>query len=73
MRGSECATAQQAQPAPGAFDHCEDENIRHRRAALLEQLARFTDGMSGSEIVESALKRWLTERRRRQLEAEIAA
>ncbi|MEE9262817.1 MAG: hypothetical protein V3V11_00060 [Vicinamibacteria bacterium] len=41
--------------------------------SLLEQLARFTDGMSRSEIVESALKRWLTERRRRQLEAEIAA
>lgn len=41
--------------------------------SLLERVARFTNGVSRSEIVESALKRWLTERRRRQLEAEIAA
>ncbi len=41
--------------------------------SLLDKVDRFANGQSRSEIVESALKRWLTERRRRQLEAEIAA
>jgi len=41
--------------------------------SLLDKVARFTNGLSRSEIVESALKRWLTDRRRRQLESEIAA
>ena len=40
--------------------------------SLLDKVARFTNGASRSEIVESALKRWLTESRRRTLEAEIA-
>ena len=40
--------------------------------SLLDKVARFTNGLSRSEIVERALKRWLTERGRRQLEAEIA-
>jgi metal-responsive CopG/Arc/MetJ family transcriptional regulator len=41
--------------------------------SLLDKVASFTNGVSRSEIVESALKRWLMERRRRRLEVEIAA
>lgn len=40
--------------------------------SVLERVDRQSNGVSRSEIVERALKRWLSERRRRQLEAEIA-
>ena len=40
---------------------------------VLERVDRLSDGVSRSEIVERALKRWISERRRRDLESEIAA
>jgi metal-responsive CopG/Arc/MetJ family transcriptional regulator len=40
--------------------------------SVLERVDRLSNGVSRSEIVERALKRWLSERRHRQLEAEIA-
>ena len=42
--------------------------------SVLERVDRLSQGTrSRSEIVERALKRWLAEGRRRQLEEEIAA
>lgn len=41
--------------------------------SLLERVDRVTNGMSRSEIFEHALKRWLSERRRHDLEEQIAA
>ena len=41
--------------------------------SVLERVDRAADGMSRSEIVERALKRWLSDRRRRLFEEEIAA
>ena len=41
--------------------------------SVLERVDRAADGMSRSEIVERALKRWLSDRRRRLLEEEVAA
>ena len=40
--------------------------------SVLERVDRSADGMSRSEIVERALKTWLSNRRRRLLEEEIA-
>jgi metal-responsive CopG/Arc/MetJ family transcriptional regulator len=42
-------------------------------AAVLAQVDQFSEGASRSEIVERALKRWLNDRRRRDLEDQIAA
>ena len=41
--------------------------------SVLERVDQAADGMSRSEIVERALKRWLSDRRRRLLEEEIVA
>jgi metal-responsive CopG/Arc/MetJ family transcriptional regulator len=41
--------------------------------SVLERIDRLSDGVSRSEIVERALRRWISERRRRDLESEIAA
>ena len=41
--------------------------------SVLERVDRVSEGKSRSEIVERALKRWLTERRRLELEEQIAA
>jgi metal-responsive CopG/Arc/MetJ family transcriptional regulator len=41
--------------------------------SVLERVDRVSDGRSRSEVVERALKRWLNEKRRRELEEEIAA
>jgi len=41
--------------------------------SVLERVGRPSEGMSRSEIVERALKRWLNERCRRELEDQIAA
>jgi metal-responsive CopG/Arc/MetJ family transcriptional regulator len=41
--------------------------------SLLERIDRLTNGISRSEIVERALKRWLHERRLDDLEEQIAA
>ena len=41
--------------------------------SVLERVDRVSDGMSRSEIVERALKRWLSDRRRSELEAQVAA
>jgi len=41
--------------------------------SVLERVDRASVGMSRSEIVERALKRWLTDRRRLELEEQIAA
>ena len=41
--------------------------------SVLERVDRVSEGKSRSEIVERALKRWLNERRRLELEEEIAA
>jgi len=41
--------------------------------SVLERVDRVSKGKSRSEIVESALKRWLIERRRLELEEQIAA
>jgi metal-responsive CopG/Arc/MetJ family transcriptional regulator len=41
--------------------------------SVLKRVDQVSGGTSRSEIVERALKRWLVEGRRRQLEAEIAA
>ena len=41
--------------------------------SVLERVDRAADGMSRSEIVERALKRWLSDRRGRLLEEEVAA
>ncbi len=41
--------------------------------SVLERVDRLSEGRSRSEIVERALKRWLNERRRVDLEEEIAA
>jgi len=41
--------------------------------SVLERVDRVSEGKSRSEIVESALKRWLIERRRLELEEQIAA
>jgi metal-responsive CopG/Arc/MetJ family transcriptional regulator len=40
--------------------------------SVLERVDKLSDGISRSEIVERALKRWISERRRRDLESEIA-
>jgi metal-responsive CopG/Arc/MetJ family transcriptional regulator len=40
--------------------------------SVLERVDRVSEGRSRSEVVERALKRWLSERRRRDLEEEIA-
>jgi len=40
--------------------------------SVLERVDRVSEGRSRSEIVERALKRWLTEKRRRELDEEIA-
>lgn len=40
---------------------------------VLARVDRIADDSSRSEIFERALKNWLTDRRRRQLEDEIAA
>jgi metal-responsive CopG/Arc/MetJ family transcriptional regulator len=40
---------------------------------VLQRVSRLSQGSSRSDIVERALRRWLAERRRRQLEDEIAA
>lgn len=40
---------------------------------VLERVDRVSGGMSRSEIVERALKRWLSDQRRHELEAQIAA
>jgi metal-responsive CopG/Arc/MetJ family transcriptional regulator len=41
--------------------------------SVLERIDRVSEGRSRSEVVERALKRWLTEKRRRHLEEEITA
>ena len=41
--------------------------------SVLHRVDRAADGRSRSEIVERALKRWLSDRRRQLLEAEFAA
>jgi len=41
--------------------------------SVLDRVDRAADGRSRSEIVERALNRWLSDRRRQLLEAEIAA
>ena len=41
--------------------------------SVLERVERMSKGASRSEIVERALKRWLNERRRLELEEQIAA
>lgn len=41
--------------------------------SVLERVDRIAAGKSRSEIVERALKRWLNERRRLELEEQIAA
>lgn len=41
--------------------------------SVLERVDRVSEGKSRSEIVERALKRWLNERRRLELEEQIAA
>ena len=41
--------------------------------SVLERVDRVSEGKSRSEIVERALKRWLIERRRLELEEQIAA
>lgn len=41
--------------------------------SVLERVDRLSDGKSRSEIVERALKRWLNERRRVELDEQIAA
>jgi metal-responsive CopG/Arc/MetJ family transcriptional regulator len=41
--------------------------------SVLERVDHVTNGMSRSEIFEQALKRWLNERRRHDLEEQIAA
>ena len=41
--------------------------------SVLERVDRLSEANSRSEIVERALKRWLVEGRRRQLEEETAA
>lgn len=41
--------------------------------SVLERVDRAAGGKSRSEIVERALRRWLNERRRMELEEEIAA
>ena len=41
--------------------------------SVLERIDRISAGRSRSEIVERALKRWLNERRRLELEEQIAA
>lgn len=41
--------------------------------SVLERIDRVSEGKSRSEIVERALKRWLNERRRLELEEQIAA
>jgi metal-responsive CopG/Arc/MetJ family transcriptional regulator len=41
--------------------------------SVVERVDRLSGGLSRSEIVERALKRWLNERRRLELEDEIAA
>jgi metal-responsive CopG/Arc/MetJ family transcriptional regulator len=41
--------------------------------SVLERVDRVSEGKSRSEIVERALKRWLTERRRLELEEQIVA
>ena len=41
--------------------------------SVLERVERMSKGASRSEIVEHALKRWLNERRRFELEEQIAA
>ena len=41
--------------------------------SVLERVDRVSKGKSRSEIVESALKQWLIERRRLELEEQIAA
>lgn len=41
--------------------------------SVLERVDRISAGMSRSEIIERALKRWLSERRRLELEDQIAA
>jgi metal-responsive CopG/Arc/MetJ family transcriptional regulator len=41
--------------------------------SVLERVDRLSEGKSRSEIVERALKRWLIERRRLELEEQIAA
>ena len=41
--------------------------------SVLDHVDRLSEGMSRSEIMERALKRWLNERRRRELEDQIAA
>jgi len=40
--------------------------------SVLERVDRVSEGRSRSEIVERALKRWLNEKRRRELDDEIA-
>ena len=42
-------------------------------SSLLASVDRAADGKSRSEIVELALRRWLNERRRLELDEEIAA
>jgi metal-responsive CopG/Arc/MetJ family transcriptional regulator len=41
--------------------------------SLLERVDRVTNGTSRSEIFEQALKRWLNDRRRHDLEEQIDA
>ena len=41
--------------------------------SVIERVDRFSKDRSRSDVVERALKRWLTDRRRRQLEDEITA
>ncbi len=41
--------------------------------SVLDRVDQAADGMSRSEIVERALKRWLSDRRQRQLDEEIKA
>ncbi len=41
--------------------------------SVLERVDRAADGMSRSEIFGRALRRWLSDRRRRLLDEEIAA
>ena len=41
--------------------------------SVLERLDQVSEGKSRSEIVERALKRWLNERRRLELDDQIAA
>ena len=41
--------------------------------SVLDRVDRAADEISRSEIVDKALRRWLSDRHRRQLEEEIAA